>query len=63
MRSVLNNVDGSIDFIGRNVRTSGGMTGTVNGLFYGPGAEEVGGTFSVNNGTNSTYIGAFGARQ
>jgi hypothetical protein len=64
MRSVLDNASGSIDFIGRNVSTRGGMTGTVNGLFYGPRADEVGGTFSVNNrNTNSTYIGAFGARQ
>lgn len=35
------------------------ITGTANGTFYGPNAEEVGGTFSAS-GTGIDYIGSFG---
>lgn len=35
-------------------------TGSVDGQFYGPNAEEVGGTFATT-GSGGTYIGAFGA--
>ncbi|MFY0618329.1 transferrin-binding protein-like solute binding protein [Shimia sp.] len=37
-------------------------TGTAEGTFYGDGADEVGGTFSMS-GPIGTYIGAFGAEQ
>ncbi len=40
------------------VTTTGGMTGTANGLFYGPAAQEIGGTFITQG---ASYIGAFGA--
>ncbi|WP_170611133.1 transferrin-binding protein-like solute binding protein [Ruegeria arenilitoris] len=36
------------------------VTGTANGIFYGPNAAEVGGTFRTE-GTGITYIGSFGA--
>ena len=40
--------------------TTAGMDGDVDGQFYGPGAQEVGGTFSaVTN--DSSYLGSFGA--
>lgn len=38
------------------------MSGAASGSFYGPDAEEIGGTFAVTNG-GSHYIGAFGGRQ
>lgn len=36
------------------------VDGTANGQFYGPAAQEVGGTFVLTGGT-TTYIGSFGA--
>lgn len=39
-----------------------GVAGTANGQFYGPAAEEVGGTFS-GTGAGVNYFGAFGATQ
>ncbi len=36
------------------------LTGTANARFYGPNAEELGGTFSVSN-ENSSFTGFFGA--
>ncbi|MHA6346426.1 transferrin-binding protein-like solute binding protein [Roseivivax sp. CAU 1761] len=44
-----------------NIDTAG-FEGSVNGQFYGPGAEEVGGTFAATTG-GSNYMGAFGATQ
>ena len=38
------------------------MSGELRASFYGPKAEEIGGTFSLK-GENSTYDGAFGAKQ
>ena len=41
-----------------------GATGSLSGAFYGPGAAEVAGVFSLNGGTNSTtLVGSFGAKQ
>jgi hypothetical protein len=37
-----------------------GMSGTMSGRFYGPVANEMGGTFGMT-GVNGTYIGSFGA--
>ncbi|QIE41153.1 transferrin-binding protein-like solute binding protein [Rhodobacteraceae bacterium SC52] len=42
--------------------TNAGRTGSVNGQFYGPSAEEVGGTFGIS-GSNVVYGGAFGAKK
>lgn len=42
--------------------TNPGRNGQVNGQFYGPNAEEVGGTFGLT-GDNINYGGAFGAKQ
>ena len=38
------------------------ISGSANGQFYGPTAEEVGGTFALQ-GSDGQYLGAFGARQ
>jgi len=47
-----------------NVSTTGGLTGTVNARFYGPTAQEIGGTFAVDSGGGlEGYIGAFGGRR
>ena len=40
------------------------MTGSVTGVFYGPGAEEIGGTFSLKtSGTIESITGSFGAKR
>jgi hypothetical protein len=36
------------------------MTGTAKGRFYGPSAQEIGGTFSVTGAGVQSYGGAFG---
>lgn len=56
-----------------NVSTVGGgasgaaMTGTATGKFYGPSAQEIGGTFGLTSGTvgagGTGYIGAFGGKR
>lgn len=38
-----------------------GTSGTANGFFYGPDADEVGGTFSTTGAGGVSYIGAYGA--
>ena len=45
------------------VETTGGMEGTANGVFYGPAAEEIGGTFATQGTGVEAYIGGFGAAQ
>lgn len=45
------------------VTSAGGMAGSASGRFYGPNAEEVGGLFSVSDGSVSTYTGSFGGKQ
>lgn len=49
-----NNLSGTIT-------TTGGSNGTVTGHFYGPAAEELGGTFSVAPVGVEAYFGSFGA--
>lgn len=51
--------------IAGSVTTGSGLTGSVNGRFYGPAAQEIGGTFSVTSGTNALegYAGAFGGKK
>jgi hypothetical protein len=38
------------------------MSGTATGKFYGPAAQEIGGTFSLSNGSPA-YLGAFGGKR
>ncbi|ANT63033.1 hypothetical protein AYJ57_21400 (plasmid) [Salipiger sp. CCB-MM3] len=54
---------GSLDGSGFNAEIADAdMAGDVAGQFYGPGAEEVGGTFSAVT-DDSAYLGSFGASQ
>ena len=53
---------GSNQFTGP-VETTGGMEGTATGLFFGPAAQEIGGTFATRGEGVEAYIGAFGAVQ
>lgn len=50
---------GSNQFSGA-VSTNGGMTGAAKGRFYGPAAQEIGGTFSLTGSGLQSYGGAFG---
>ncbi len=46
------------------VSTAGGLTGVSSGQFYGPSAEELGGTFHFTQaGSVETFIGAYGAKR
>jgi hypothetical protein len=62
MTGTLNYTAGSNQFTG-NVSTVGGLTGTATGRFYGPTAQEIGGTFGVTGAGVTTYGGAFGGKQ
>ncbi len=46
-----------------NITTTGGLTGTVTGRFYGPSAQEIGGVFSASSGSLEKYGGAFGGKR
>jgi hypothetical protein len=59
MTGTLSYSAGSNQFSGA-VSTAGGMTGTAQGRFYGPAAQEIGGTFSVTGPGVQSYGGAFG---
>ncbi len=39
------------------------LSGTLNASFYGPNADEIGGTFAVSNSSNRSYVGWFGANR
>ncbi|MCT7375003.1 transferrin-binding protein-like solute binding protein [Chelativorans salis] len=45
------------------VTTANGMSGEVDGRFYGPGAQEVGGTFSLKGDGVERYYGGYGAKK
>lgn len=61
MLGTLTYSSGSNSFSGI-VNTNNGLSGTADGQFYGPRAEELGGVFYTQGG-GEEYIGAFGARQ
>ncbi len=52
--------DGGVD--GNNTNWSQ-LSGTLNAKFYGPNADELGGTFAVSNNSNRGYVGWFGAER
>jgi hypothetical protein len=62
MSGTLTYSPGSNQFTG-NVSTTGGLTGTATGRFYGPTAQEIGGTFGVTGAGITTYGGAFGGKR
>jgi hypothetical protein len=40
------------------------MSGTSNGQFYGPAAQELGGVFALKSATTvETFVGAYGAKR
>lgn len=43
--------------------TAGGLSGPIDGRFFGPAAEEAGGAFDFKGAGVERYIGAFGAKQ
>lgn len=63
-------LSGSLSYAGGamtgNVTSAGGMSGTADGQFYGPGAEEIGGVFAVKGagpGGETLFGGGFGAKR
>ena len=61
---------GDIEYTGNNISYSfitgnavNGMTGDVNARFYGPTADEFGGTFALAASNTDYYYGAFGAKR
>jgi hypothetical protein len=48
--------------ISGNLTSTGGMSGTAVGQFFGPSANEIGGTYKVNSGS-SYMIGGFGGKR
>jgi hypothetical protein len=45
------------------VTTAGGMSGNANGKFYGPTANEVGGTYAVSGSGLGSFVGGFGGKR
>lgn len=63
MTGTLSYAPGSNQFSG-NITTAGAvMSGTATGRFYGPSAQEIGGTFSVTGSGLQSYGGAFGGQR
>jgi hypothetical protein len=53
---------GANQFTGTVTPNAGTMTGSATGKFYGPTAQEIGGTFALTGGGES-YLGAFGGKR
>jgi hypothetical protein len=49
--------------ISGTVTTAGGMSGNANGKFYGPTANEVGGTYAVSGSGLGSFVGGFGGKR
>jgi hypothetical protein len=62
MTGTLGLIPGTNQFSG-TISTAGGMTGTAKGRFYGPAAQEIGGTFSVTGAGLEAHVGAFGGNK
>jgi len=62
MTGVITYVAGTNYFTG-TVTTTNGMTGKINGEFYGPGINEFGGTFSLYGAGIGTMVGGFGSKR
>lgn len=56
-----NQFNGFITTIGGGVGNAA-MTGNATGKFYGPTADEIGGTFAVSGGSVTRFIGGFGGK-
>jgi hypothetical protein len=57
----VNQFTGAISSVGGGA-SNVAMTGTATGKFYGPTAQEIGGTFAVSGG-GAAYLGAFGGKR
>lgn len=55
--------EGSNSFTGDINAKNSGLSGTADGRFYGPEAEELGGVFSTRSSGVEAYDGAFGAKK
>jgi len=62
MTGTLTYVIGTNYFTG-TVTATNGMTGKINGEFYGPGINEFGGTFALYSASAGTIIGGFGSKR
>ena len=62
MTSVLSYVAGTNYFTG-TVTTANGMSGKINGQFYGPGINEFGGTYALYGAGIGTLVGSFGGKR
>jgi hypothetical protein len=57
----VNQFTGAVTTVGGGV-SNAAMTGSATGKFYGPTAQEIGGTFAVSDGS-AGYLGAFGGKR
>ena len=62
MTGTLTYVAGTNYFTG-TVTTTSGMTGKINGEFYGPGINEFGGTYALYGAGIGTLVGSFGGKR
>jgi hypothetical protein len=63
MSGTLTYSSGANQFSGAISTAGSAMTGTAVGTFYGPSANEIGGTFGVTGSSGQGMIGAFGGKQ
>lgn len=64
IRGTLSYAQRASAFSGTLSNTGGTMSGLSNGRFYGPAAQELGGTFALRSSTSSeAFIGAYGAKR
>ena len=63
MTGTLGLIPGTNQFSGTISTPGGVMTGTAKGRFYGPAAQEIGGTFSVIGTGVEAYVGGFGGNK
>jgi hypothetical protein len=63
------NMTGNLSYAaGTNVMTgtattTNGMSGNMNGKFYGPGLNEIGGTYAVTGSGAGSMVGGFGGKR
>jgi hypothetical protein len=58
---VMTYIAGTNNFTG-TVTTTSGMTGKINGKFYGPGTKEIGVTYALYGAAIGTLVGSFGGK-
>ena len=63
LNGTLTYAPGSSSFAGTLRSADGTLSGAASGAFYGPGAEEAGGKFSLKSGGAAQFTGAYGAKR